>query len=54
VSLKFRIYDFENGDVIVITGYHVTNPSSDEIEDLEMNLTDIIKQLQQYRLEHEK
>lgn len=46
------IIDFEiNNELIIrVNECFLINPTLDKIEDLEMNLTDIIKQLQDYRL----
>ena len=36
--------------IICVESVFMINPTLDQIEDLEMNLTDIIKKLQDYRL----
>ena len=43
-------FELKTNVVIHVPGCLFTNPTLDEIEDLEINLTDIIKQLQDYRL----
>ncbi len=46
------IIDFEINKTLIVRvkEFFLINPTFDEIEDLEINLTDIIKQLQDYRL----
>lgn len=43
-------FEISNKLIIKIKEVWLINPKMDEIEDLEMNLTDIIKKLQDYRL----